>query len=150
VHLGALLLLLVAVVPAAAFSGSFAGVDGPFWEGVTSTIIRGALASGLVAIASASLALITRTTASAVGIMLGYGVIGMSLVFWLLASFAHIEIAMNSTAFITGSDVARILDGRFGVQVFSHGPWLAGLVSLAYTAIIVVVATLLFTRRDID
>jgi len=37
------------------FVGTFAGVDGAFWAGVVSTIIRGVLSAGMVAVASAAL-----------------------------------------------------------------------------------------------
>ena len=147
-HLVALLFLVFSVVPAAMFVGTFAGVDSAFWAGVVSTIIRGMLSAGMVAVASAALALVVRNTAGSVGVMMGYGIVGTGLLFWLLPTVTRWEIATNSSAFVTGGDVSRYLSDR-APRAFGHGPWAAGAIVFAYMIALALMAGAVFNRRDI-
>ena len=148
-HISALVFLMLAALPAAAFVGTFAGADGEFWTGVVSTVARGGLSAGLVAVASAALALIVRNTAGSVGVMMGYGIVVTGLLFWLAPSLTHVEIATNFGAFVTGGDVSRYLGDQWP-RVRSHGPWMAGVVVATYSAAMVGLAITIFNRRDID
>jgi hypothetical protein len=147
VHAGLLGAMMLFLLPAARYSGSFAGVDAEFWAGVGNAVLRGSLGAALVAASAGAAGLMLRNTAGVVGTFMGYGLFGSLLIRLLLPALLPFEIANNSASFVAGSDVAREVQG---VAILQHGPWGAALATSVYAAVLIAGAWLVFARRDVD
>jgi ABC-type transport system involved in multi-copper enzyme maturation permease subunit len=147
VHAGLLGSMMLLLIPAAKYSGSFAGVDAEFWTGVGNAVLRGSIAAALVAASAGAVGLILRNTAGVVGTFMGYGLFGSLLIRLLLPKLYHFEIGSNSSSFVAGGDVARTLQD---IGVFHHGPWGAAFVTASSTLVLIAGAWLVFSRRDVD
>ena len=121
--------------------GTTAGTDLAWWVGLVAAVLRIALFTGLSAVLGASLATIGRNTAFALVVAFGWLTIAEGLVRWLLPSARRFLWGENLGSVITW---AQLPDADF-----IRPPVIALTTLLAYAAVVVVVATLDFRRRDI-
>ena len=133
----------------AALRGNFFGTDSTFWEDLALTFGRIGLVSGAFFGLAMAIATITRHTVAAVASILGLSVLS-AFISLLLPSIYRFELFNNAAAFIQHSDVSisRRVDDQF-YQEFSHSYLIAGLIVALWMIIPVVLATFVFSRRDI-
>lgn len=152
IHTVLLSFLVVALVPAALWRGSTAGADGEFWWGLAGVILRGGVAAAAVAAIAMSVSTVTRNTVGGVVALLGYIAVSPAIGATLVKRFRPYDFTENIGVFANGGEVARLVqreDGYFD-SVFSHGGAVAMLIVAGYVAIAVLIATMVFARRDID
>lgn len=151
IQVGLLAMLVAALLPAAVWRGSTAGVDNEFWRGVVMTILRGGVAAALLALLAISVVVVTKHTAAGIAVLLGYAAISPALVNTIFKSLRPRDISENLFAFVNGGEVARWVESGVSRQyVVSHGTALALLHVVVYAAVAVVIAGLVFARRDVD
>lgn len=151
IHIILLGLLVLAMMPAALWRGSTAGVDSDFWLGLLGVVVRGGVAAAAIAAIALSVSVVTRNTVGGVAVMLGYTAISPIISFTLFKSFRPFELTENMAAFANGGEVGRFVGTGFELQaVYSHGVTGAAIRVAIYVAIFVAVALFVFRRRDID
>jgi len=151
IHAALLALLVVAVMPAAWWRGSTAGIDSAFWTGVGWTVLRGATLSAFVALIAASLTVIARYTAAAITVLFGYAIWSLAGE-TLLREFRHWGPIENGMAFANNGDAVRYVYDDLEMhwyEVVAHGP--ASAVVIVAVAVVVIgsLAAFFFQRRDI-
>ena len=156
IHVGVLLFILAAFFPVALLHGTLDGTNGEFWGIVVSTLVRGAIGAALVSVIAMALAHITRYSAGAMVVMLGY-IIGAGFAFSVfLQGFVHREILLNTQAFVRGSDMfewRRVRRPQGFIEdefTFHHGSLASGLHLAVWAALAVGASLWLLQRRDID
>lgn len=141
--LGASLLVAfftAAMVPAAVFEGSFAGVDASWWGSYLWLVLRIVLVCAAAGLFGFGLATIGRNTAAAMGAGFVYLAVVETLVRVFRPSWADWLIGDNMSLFLLGAaDVNHIDHTQMG----------AGLLVLVYVVGLSVVAGLWFRRREI-
>ncbi len=137
----------------ASTTGSTEGTTGELWTNVVFAIVR----SGIVAAVFCALGVsITLLVDSSVGSIVGfliYWFVIENLVSAFLGKVAVYLPIVNGDSFASGRDVERIEGSAFGGTVDfvrSHGSTTAGLYLAAWTLVGVVLAAVVFQRRDID
>ena len=142
---GAVLVLLLqlafagAMWPVAAIKGSMSGVDGGWVRSAAGLMLRIGAISAFTAVIGCSLASIGRNTAVAIGVNFAY--------------FAVIENLLRGfkpqwRPYLLGDNTAQILSNQLVISP-DHSMLDAALVILAYAAVFVGAAMLLFARRDV-
>ncbi len=151
VHVILLGVLVMAVLPAAWFRGSTAGVDGVFWSGLVWAVARGGAVSALAAVFAASVTVVARHTAAAIFAVLGYAILGPLVVTTAWRWLYPRDLMVNTLASVVGGEVGRYELAQFGgwVLVFDHGTVTALVYAAAYTALVAAAATVVFLRRDV-
>jgi ABC-2 type transport system permease protein len=131
----------LALLPALLVHGSTAGADAAWWRGLVGGVTRSAVLTGLAAALGASLAMIGRNTAVALGAAFVY----LNVVEGVLRAWkpwlGRWLISENATIFLTG--------GRVNGLSFTRSTVTATLTIVVYIAAVAAVATLLFRRRDV-
>ena len=127
---------------AAAINGVTDGVDGTWLTDIGETAIRvGALCS-LIAVIAMSIAMLSRTTAAALGIAFAWLAVAEGLIRGLKPSLQPWLLGENILIFVIGYNNDVIPgSGRTAAT--------AGLQLLLYTAIFLTIAGVWFTRRDV-
>ena len=140
----ALVLLVVftlALLPALLAHGSTAGADAAWWRGLVGGVARSAVLTGLAATLGASLAMIGRNTAVALGVAFVY----LNVLEGVLRAWkpwvGRWLVSENAAIFLS--------DGRASGLSFTRSTMTATLTVVVYVAAVAGVATLLFRRRDI-
>lgn len=151
IHILLLSLLVLAMMPAALWRGSTAGVDSEFWLGLLGVVVRGGIGAAAVAAIALSVSVMTRNTVGGVAVLLGYTAISPMISFTLLKSFRPYELTENMAAFTNGGEVGRFVGSGYEIQaVYSHGVPGSAIRVAIYVAIFVTIALVIFRRRDID
>jgi hypothetical protein len=128
-------------LPAVLANGSTAGTTTGWWTSLALALLRVAFVTALAAVVGVSLATIGRNTAFAFGVVFGWMAVVEGILRGLRPGWAQ---------FLWGENLGTVVPWRqLDDAGFSRGP-LVALASLAvYTAVLVVVATALFRRRDL-
>lgn len=138
---GLQVLFLAAFVPAVLANGSAAGADTDWWLSLALAVARTSLLTAIAAMLAVALATLGRNTAFAFGVTFAWFAVIEGLIRGLRPGWAQ---------YLWGENVATIVPWRQMEDVpFTRGPLLALLTLVAYTAVIVVAATITFQRRDI-
>jgi hypothetical protein len=129
--------LLLAVL----VNGSTDGTTAGWWMSFALVVVRTAGLTAIAAILGAALATIGRNTAFALGVVFGWLAVVEGLIRGLRPGWA---------GYLWGENVAIVVPwaGLQNVE-FQRDPAVALATVLAYTAVLVVVAAVLFARRDI-
>ena len=131
----------LALLPALLAHGSTAGADAAWWRGLVGGVARSAVLTGWPAALGASLAMIGRNTAVALGAAFVY----LNLLEGVLRAWkpwlGRWLVSENATIFLT--------DGRVSGLSFTRSMLSATLTVVVYVVAVAGVATLLFRRRDI-
>jgi hypothetical protein len=131
----------LALLPALLAHGSTAGADAAWLRGLVAGVARSAVLTGLAATLGASLAMIGRNTAVALGAAFVYlNVLEGALRVWK-PWLGRGLISENAVIFLT--------DGRVADLPFTRSTVTATITVVTYVVAIALVATVLFRRRDI-
>lgn len=151
-HIFLLALLVAVMLPSAQWRGTTAGADSEFWLGLAGIIVRGGIAAAAVAAIALSISTMTRGTVGGVVALLGYIAISPTLAYTVLKGFRSYDLTENMTAFANGGEVGRFVrnDDGYLDSVFAHGGAGALLVIAIYVGLAILLATTVFSRRDID
>jgi hypothetical protein len=132
---------LASFLPAVLVNGSTAGADGDWWAALGLAIVRTGVLTAVAAVVGVALATIGRNTAFALGVVFVWIVVLEGVVRGLRPGWAQ---------FLLGENFATVMPWMQMRDVeFSRGPLLALVSLFAYTAVLVLIATALFHRRDV-
>jgi ABC-type transport system involved in multi-copper enzyme maturation permease subunit len=130
-----------ALLPTIYLRGISSGADAAWLWSVVGAVLRMALITALAAALASSIAMISRSTAAALGVAFVY-----------LAVFEAIVRAWrpNLGRWLMGENVARFITAApLDNAPFERSTLACGLTLVGYVAILVVVAVVSFTRRDV-
>ena len=132
---------LASAVPAVALNGTTTGTGAAWWGGLLAAVARISVITALVAVLAASIATIGRNTSAAL----------IALAAWALVVERTIAALRPGLArFMIGENVATVVPWRSLEDAgFERPPAIALANLVAYLAVIVVVATASFVRRDV-
>lgn len=130
-----------AFLPAALGPGTMEGIDAEWWRSVAGTELRVACVVGLAATFVASVAMVGRNTAAALGVAFAYVMVVESIVHAWKPWAGRFLVGANGAVFVTGRD----LDDA----PFTRSTVTAGLTLLGYAALAGIAAVVTFRRRDI-
>jgi hypothetical protein len=121
--------------------GTTAGADASWWSALALAMLRTGLLTALAAVVGVALATIGRNTAFALGVVFAWLAVAEGLIRGLRPSWAQ---------YLWAENIGTAMPWRQMENVeFTRGP-VPALVSLvAYTAVLVLLATVLFRRRDV-
>ena len=142
VALALLVLFTTAFLPATLGPGTTDGMDADWWRSVAGGIVRIACLTGLVATFAASVAMLGRSTAAALGVAFAYLLIFENLLRAWKPWVGRFLVGENGAIFVSGAD----LDG----ETFSRSTTTAGLTLVGYVAVTAVIAVATFWRRDLS
>jgi hypothetical protein len=131
------LFLGVALAPAAIFRGTTAGIDGSWIASYAGVLARSGATAALAATIGCSIAMIGRATAAALGGAFAWLAVGENLIRGGLPGWRRWLVGDQLEAFV-GSPQIRV-----------RSVATAGLLLALYGALVVVVATRVFERRDV-
>jgi hypothetical protein len=135
-------LFCAAFLPATAWGrGTTAGTDPEWLRAVAGAILRIAGLTGLAATFMASVAMIGRNTAAALGVAFGYMIIFENLARAWKPWAGRFLLGENGAVFATGADLSG--------EGFSRSTSTAGLTLTMYVAAVALVAVATFWRRDL-
>jgi hypothetical protein len=134
-------LFCAAFLPAAWGRGTTAGADAEWLRSLAGAILRIAGLTGLAATFMASVAMIGRNTAAALGVAFGYLIIFENLVRAWKPWTSRFLLGENGAVFATGADLAT--------ESFSRSTLAAGLTLTTYATAVALVAVACFWRRDL-
>jgi ABC-type transport system involved in multi-copper enzyme maturation permease subunit len=134
-------LFTAAFLPAALGPGTTEGLDAAWWRSVVGTELRVAGVIGLAALFVASVAMVGRNTAAALGVAFAYLMVVESIVHAWKPWASRFLLGPNGAIFVTGGDL--------DTEGFTRSTTTAGLTLLAYAGIAAVLAVVTFRRRDL-
>jgi hypothetical protein len=134
-------LLAGALLPAALWHGTTQGVDGAWGRSVAGVVGRGGLLVAIATVVGFSVAAVGRNSAAALGIGFAYFVVVENVVGNFLEGFRRWLILGNAIVLVSGENSGGEVPGR-SVAV-------AALYLTAVALGILVLATVLFRRRDV-
>ena len=134
-------LFMAAFLPAALGPGSTEGVDAEWWGSLAGVALRVAVITGLVAVLMASVAMIGRSTAAALGFAFGYVLLVENLLRAWKPWSGRFLLGENAARFITGMELENV--------EFSRSTVAAAATLVTYVALAAVVAVVTFRRRDL-
>jgi ABC-2 type transport system permease protein len=135
------LVFAAALLPTLVGKGTTAGADADWYRAAAGGLARGLALVALAGAVGASIAMIGRNTAAALGAAFAYLVVFENIVRAWRPRYARWLIGDNAAAFLTGKEI----EGLEYVRSFG----LATTTLLAYVAAVVAVAVVLFRTRDI-
>lgn len=141
IAVGLLGLFCLALVPTYLLRGSTDGADVAFWREVAAAVVRISALTGLAAATGAAVASIGRRTTVAVGAAFAYLAVLEAAVRGLWPGRGRWLIGENAGILVTASD----LEG----EVFTRSVTTAALTLSGYVSVLIVVAVVLFRRRDL-
>ncbi len=149
-----LAILLVALLwGLAAAAGTTGGTDTEFWTHVASAVLRTGLAAGLFFAFGLGVTLLVNNSVGAiVGFVIYWFIIESFLISVFLPRVGVYLPITNADAFASGTDVERVNGSVFSDNldfIVSHSYTTAGLILAGWTALSVVAAAVVFSRRDI-
>ncbi len=134
-------LFLLALMPSVLAHGTMDGADGAYVRSLATVLVRIGVLAALAAVLGGAIASIGRNTAAALVAVWAWLLVGESLIRGLRPGLSRWLITEN---------VARVVvfvpDPSFS---FSRPGWTALATLVAYVAVAVLGATILFTRRDV-
>ena len=133
-------LVCLSVLPAALWRGTTEGADGQWFGEVVAAILRSSALAAGAALLGYAVASLGRNTAAALGAAFGYVAVGESLLRMLRPGWQQWLLGDNTTTVIVGTP----LDGTVGRSVGG-----AALVLTCYLAGALLVAAVVFARRDV-
>lgn len=134
-------LFCAALLPAALGPGSTAGVDADWFVSLVGGALRIAALTGLAAMLMASIAMVGRNTAAALGVAFGYLMVVESLVGGWKPWATRFLLGPNGAVFVTG--------GSLETDEFTRSTLTAGLTLAGYVVLGGMVAVATFRRRDL-
>jgi hypothetical protein len=134
-------LFCMAFLPTAWGPGTTAGIDAGWLRTLAGAVGRIAVLTGLAAMLMASIAMIGRNTAAALGVAFGYLVIVENLLRTWKPWSGRFLLGENGAVFVTGADLTD--------EAFSRSTISAGLTLVAYVSAVALVAVAGFWRRDL-
>ena len=135
------MIFLASFLPAVLVNGTTAGADLDFWISLGLVIVRVASITSIAAVFSVALATIGRNTAFALAVVFAWFAVIESMIRSLRPGWAQ---------YLWGEQIATVVPwDQIEGEGFSRGPLLALFTIIAYTAVLVIAATLDFRRRDI-
>ncbi len=134
-------LLSAALWPVALVHGTTAGTGGGWLRSVGGVVLRGELMIAIATSVGFAVASIGRNTAAALGVGFAYFLVVENVVGNFLAGFRRWLILGNSIVLISGKDS--------GGEVAGRSVLVAGLYLSSVAMVLLVVATVLFQRRDV-
>jgi len=133
--------MLVAALPAVVTGGSTDGTDRDWWAAVLLGLVRISLVASMLAVLALNVATVGRNTTPALVALAAWALIGEGIIRGLRPGLAR---------FLIGENVATVVPWRaMENQEFHRPPTLALVTLVVYLAIVVGVATVSFTRRDV-
>jgi ABC-2 type transport system permease protein len=133
-------LLFAALLPAAVFRGTTAGVDGAWLLELTGVVVRGSALAAIGAAIGFSVAAIARSTAASLGAGFAYLVLLENLVGALRPGWRSWFITSNAIVFINGRTLSELVP-RSMVE--------AAALLVIYALGALVAASVTFARRDV-
>ncbi|MGQ0831982.1 MAG: hypothetical protein ACT4OV_09925 [Microthrixaceae bacterium] len=130
-----------AFLPTALGPGTTAGVDAAWFRGLVGAMVRSSSLIGLAAVLMASVAMVGRNTAAALGVAFGYLIILENLLRAWKPWMSRFLLGENGAIFATGADLHT--------EGFTRSPLAAGLTLTGYVGAIGLVAVASFWRRDL-
>ena len=134
-------LFTAAFLPAALGPGTTDGLDAAWWRSVVGTELRVACVIGLAAMFVASVALVGRNTAAALGVAFAYLMVVENIVHAWKPWAGRFLLGPNGAVFVTGRDL--------DTETFTRSTTTAGLTLLGYAGLAAVLAVVTFRRRDL-
>jgi hypothetical protein len=134
-------IFLAAFLPAVFANGTTAGADGSWWLGLVSAIARASLLTSIAAMLGVALATLGRNTAFALAAVFAWMAVIEGLIRGLRPGWAQYLWGENLVTTLSWAQMKHV--------DFSRGPLLALVTISAYTAAMVLAATITFQRRDI-
>ena len=134
-------LFLVSFLPAALGPGSTDGVDAEWMRSFAGGALRVACVTALVAVFMASVAMIGRSTAAALGFVFGYMMIFENLVRAWKPWSARYLLGENGARFIVGVELEDV--------PFTRSTTAAALTLVFYATLVATAAVVSFWRRDL-
>ena len=141
VALALLALFTAAFLPAALGPGTSDGMDAAWWRSVAEAVVRIACITGLVATFSASVAMVGRSTAAALGVAFAYLLIVENLLRAWKPWTGRFLVGENGAIFVSGGDLHT--------ESFTRSTTTAGLTLLGYVLLTALLAVATFWRRDL-
>ncbi|MCZ7533089.1 MAG: ABC transporter permease subunit [Acidimicrobiia bacterium] len=146
-----LAVLVLAMLPAALWRGTTAGADADFWVGLVGVILRSGVVGAAIAMIALSVSTVTRNTVGGVAVLLGYTAVSPILSQVIFKGLRPIDLSENAAVLANGGEVGRFIRNGVGYDiVVAHGVLGAALVVGVYVAIAVLIAGVVFARRDVD
>jgi len=143
--------LTILLLALAQFRGTFQGIDGRFWADWVLTVGRAGLMAGCFFVLAMALATVAKNTTAAVAALLGWFVVSNILIELFARPARHFELFTNAAAFVSFGEVSRYVGSGFDrTLVYSHGPWVAGLVVAIWMLVPGLIALAVFRRRDVS
>jgi ABC-type transport system involved in multi-copper enzyme maturation permease subunit len=130
--------LVAALTPAAVWRGTTGGVSGPWFADLAGSIVRGGVVAAAGAAIGVALALIGRASAAAIGVAFVWVAVAENSIRAGAPGMRRWLVSDSAGAFVTG-----------GSPEFVRAPLTAGLLLGCYTVFAVVVASQIFSRRDV-
>jgi hypothetical protein len=141
IALGLQAIFLASFLPAVLANGSTAGTSAGWWSSLALAVLRVALVTALAATVGVSLATIGRNTAFALAIVFGWIAVVEGILRGLRPGWAQL---------LWGENLGTLVPWRqLEDAEFTRGPAVALVTIAIYTAVLVVLATVLFRRRDL-
>jgi hypothetical protein len=134
-------LFCVAFLPAVWARGTTAGADAEWLRSLAGAVLRIAAVTGLGAMLMASVAMIGRNTAAALGVAFGYMIIFENLLRAWKPWAARFLLGENGAVFVTGANLES--------REFARSTLAAGCTLTAYAGAVAFVAVAAFWRRDL-
>ncbi|MGZ8763957.1 MAG: hypothetical protein ACXW2Y_11600 [Acidimicrobiia bacterium] len=132
---------LASFLPAVFANGTSAGADADWWMALGLAIARSSLLTAVAAVLAVALATLGRNTAFALATVFAWIVVIEGVIRGVRPGWAQ---------YLWGENLATIISwGQLDTETFSRGPLLALFTVIAYTALLIVAATITFQRRDI-
>lgn len=135
------LVFSAALLPTVALRGTTEGADALWLRGATGALLRSATLTGLAAVVGASVAMIGRSTAAALGVAFAYLAVGEAVVRAWKPELTEWLVGENSAIFLTG----RRLEG----VPFERSVVTAALTLASFALALAAVATVTLRRRDV-
>jgi hypothetical protein len=136
-----LVLFTAAFLPATLGPGTTEGMDAEWWRSVGEGIVRIACLTGLVAMFAASVAMLGRSTAAALGVAFAYLLIFENLLRAWKPWTGRFLVGENGAIFVSGANL--------DTETFTRSTTTAGLTLLGYVTVTALVAVATFWRRDL-
>jgi ABC-2 family transporter protein len=134
-------LFLASFLPASLGPGTTGGVDAEWARAVAGTVVRVACITGLVAVFTASVAMIGRSTAAALGVLFGYMMLFENLLRAWKPWSARYLLGENGARFIVGVELEDV--------DFTRSTTAAALTLVGYATLTATIAIVTFWRRDL-
>lgn len=136
-----LVVFCAAFLPTAWGPGTTEGVDADWLRSLAGAGLRIAALTGLAAVLMASIAMIGRNTAAALGTAFAYLMVVESIVHAWKPWATRFLLGPNGALFVSGADL--------DTEEFTRSTMTAGLTLAGYAGVVALLAVTIFSRRDV-